>query len=141
MSPTDPRGPIVAGELWSQVMAAAGDQCQCADRMCGKVTHSASSDRKRDEQGRMKADRCQQANRRGSPLQAVTVDPLVPPTLAPAAPAEELMAMCDTCRKGRDRIAEQHLRMLAEQSLARAQVPLFDFDAPNPATEEHGPTL
>lgn len=88
--------PIVAADLYSQVLTAAGDQCQCTGA-CGK--RHLTPERK---PGRCEAIEGQYAGpRKGKAhLVALPRNPLLPWHKAASLPAKNLIAFCPVCADG-----------------------------------------
>jgi hypothetical protein len=71
----------------AEVLARSGGMCQCSGR-CGRAAH-----------------RCGIGEVPGWPLHIVAADPAAAEAVAAKLPADELVALCASCRAGRDRIA------------------------------------
>jgi hypothetical protein len=75
-------GPMLGAGLWRQVIAAAGDRCECTGQ-CGRKHKDG-------------AGRCVRENAAAAPLRAVPREP-VPDHAAAGLPASALHALCGPC--------------------------------------------
>jgi hypothetical protein len=89
------RGPVIAADRWREVIARAGERCECTGQ-CGR--------RHREGMGR-----CTRPDRPEAPLHAVPRD-AAPFHVAAALPADALDALCDPCHASAAAIRARALR-------------------------------
>lgn len=96
----DDGAPLLGAPLWRQVMARAGDRCECQGG-CGR--------KHKDGKGR-----CVRENAPARPLYAVPRQ-ILPWSVTVTLPAGELEALCEACHSLTDRARRAaHLAQLAE---------------------------
>jgi hypothetical protein len=109
--PADP--PLIAGEVWQQVIDAAGGQCEC---------ESCSS------QGHIGPRRCNAVSVQGKPLHAVPRDATLAGTVAAMRLATgEMRALCAGCHNAADYRASRAAGAKAAK-VAAASPGLFDAE-------------
>lgn len=108
---TSTRPPIVAAELWTAVMAAAQDRCQCQGA-CGKK----HLDDKR-KPGRCQLVNGQHVSKVGRiTLLAIPRDPTAPWHEAAQLPPRLLIAFCRPCADGVRRTVNRAVKAMPPQS-------------------------
>ncbi|MFI0718887.1 hypothetical protein [Streptomyces sp. NPDC021224] len=110
--------PIVAGDLYRQVLAAAKGQCQCQGA-CGKKHADAARKPGRCENG----DGTYTKGVGSTHILAIPRDPTLPFHEAAALPARRLIAFCRPCADGVRRVVNRAVKALPPQDAG-----LFDVE-------------